>query len=645
VEEGSPATNYGAATLIGTDASPGVETFLRFDVTGLTGTVSSARLRLYASNGSADGPAVYPTGTGWAETGLTWASRPPRTGPASDDRGSVGKGAWVEFDVTPLVAGNGSFSFTLAQPGTDGADFNSREAAANRPELVLTLSGGEPPPPDTTSPTKPAGLTAQASPGRVELAWQPATDDVGVTGYDLFRENALLVSLGPVLAYTDTTVAGNTTYAYEVRARDAAGNVSPRSDAVQVTTPAAPSVFTFAPVADARVQEAKPATNYGSSGLRTDGGPAVETYLRFDLGALPGQLQSARLRLYATAGSVDGPAVYPTGSAWTETALTWASRPARTGPASDDRGALPSGAYAEWDVTALVPASGLVSFVLAQTSTDGMDFSSREAVTNRPQLVVTVTGEAPPQDTSAPSKPVGLSAAATGGRVDLAWQAATDNVGVTGYDVFRNDALLASLGAVTSYADTAVAGNTIYTYEVRARDAVGNVSARSDPATATTPDAPTVLTLSPVADSRMQEANPSTNYGTATLIGADAGPAVETVLRFDLSGVGGTVQSARLRLWATNGSVDGPAVFATSSGWTETGVTWANRPARVGSASDDLAVVTAGGWVELDVKALVLLGGPISLLLAQAGTDGADFSSREATTVERRPQLVVTLAP
>jgi hypothetical protein len=52
------------------------------------------------------------------------------------DKGSV---SWVSFDVTPLVAGDGTDGFVLAQTTSDGVDMSSREAAANGPRLVVTF--------------------------------------------------------------------------------------------------------------------------------------------------------------------------------------------------------------------------------------------------------------------------------------------------------------------------------------------------------------------------------------------------------------------------------------------------------------------------------------------------------------------------
>src|SRR5688572_16799458 len=59
VNSGSPTTNRGTATLLEVDTDPAREAHVRFGVSGLTGTVTNARLRLFAANGSGDGPAVY----------------------------------------------------------------------------------------------------------------------------------------------------------------------------------------------------------------------------------------------------------------------------------------------------------------------------------------------------------------------------------------------------------------------------------------------------------------------------------------------------------------------------------------------------------------------------------------------------------
>src|SRR5690606_16827264 len=120
---------------------------------------------------------------------------------------------------------------------SDAAAFHSREGA-NPPQLVVTSGdpggGGG----DTEAPTAPTNLTATAvAPTQVDLAWTASTDNVGVTGYDIYRNGGLLTTIGAQTSYSDTTVSPATTYSYEVKARDAAGNVSPASDPASVTTP------------------------------------------------------------------------------------------------------------------------------------------------------------------------------------------------------------------------------------------------------------------------------------------------------------------------------------------------------------------------------------------------------------------------
>ena len=93
-------------------------------------------------------------------------------------------------------------------------------------------------------------------------------------------------------------------------------------------------------------------------------------------------------------------------------------------------------------------------------------------------------------DTSAPTVPVSLAATAiSGSQIHLTWAASTDNVGVAGYQVFR-DGLPLGTAAQTSYSDAGLTASTTYTYAVAALDAAGNASARSATATATTPGAP-----------------------------------------------------------------------------------------------------------------------------------------------------------
>ena len=167
VEAATPDTNHGSATILGADTSPQKEIYLRFSVEGLAGTFVSATLRLYASNGSTNGPAVYGTATAWTETAITWnGGRPARTTGVLEDKPNIPTGTWVEWNVSALVTGNEIYSFNLAPTSSDGTDMSSREAASNRPELVVLTSsggGGDTTPPETTIDSGPSGSTNSTS--------------------------------------------------------------------------------------------------------------------------------------------------------------------------------------------------------------------------------------------------------------------------------------------------------------------------------------------------------------------------------------------------------------------------------------------------------------------------------------------------
>jgi beta-glucanase (GH16 family) len=102
--------------------------------------------------------------------------------------------------------------------------------------------------------------------------------------------------------------------------------------------------------------------------------------------------------------------------------------------------------------------------------------------------------------------------------VALSWSAATDNVGVSGYDVYRNNVLVATLGNVTSYVDEGLSPSTPYSYYVSAFDASGNVGEPSGPASAETLNAgvPANLTLPAISGIATQKQTLSASTGTWT---------------------------------------------------------------------------------------------------------------------------------
>jgi len=138
VAEANPTTNYGTASKLNVD-SPGEQSYIRFTVTGISGTVQNATLRLFVTNGSSDGPGIYGTNNSWTETGITWNNRPAATTGVIANVGAIASGNWAEYNVTAYITGNGTYNFVFLPDSTDGISFNSREGNPP-PQLVLSFA-------------------------------------------------------------------------------------------------------------------------------------------------------------------------------------------------------------------------------------------------------------------------------------------------------------------------------------------------------------------------------------------------------------------------------------------------------------------------------------------------------------------------
>ncbi|GGG32918.1 hypothetical protein GCM10011344_37320 [Dokdonia pacifica] len=98
----------------------------------------------------------------------------------------------------------------------------------------------------------------------------------------------------------------------------------------------------------------------------------------------------------------------------------------------------------------------------------------------------TVEGNTPAPDTQAPTAPSNLTASNVGETsLSLSWNASSDNVAVTDYDVYNGNAVIATT-ANTTYTVTGLSAGTTYTFSVRAKDAASNVSSASNSITVTT---------------------------------------------------------------------------------------------------------------------------------------------------------------
>jgi len=318
----------------------------------------------------------------------------------------IGAATTTNYTVSGLAAGT-TYAFTVK-----GKDAAGNLSAASNTVNVTTL--------DTTVPSTPASLTATGTTeSATTLNWTASTDNVRVTGYDVFR-NGVLLATATTTTYTASGLNANTTYAFTVKAKDAAGNVSATSNSVSVTT-----LDTTAPTTP---------TNLTATGTT----------------------QSA-------------------------TALSWTASTDNVSVTSYD--IFRNGTYLASANTNSYAATGLNAGTTYTFTVKAKDAAGNISASSNTVSVTTLTNNT---DSSAPSTPTNLTAAlTTQNSTALAWNASTDNVGVTGYDIFRNGVYLATANT-NSYAVTGLNGSTSYSFNVKAKDAAGNVSATSNTVTINT---------------------------------------------------------------------------------------------------------------------------------------------------------------
>ena len=243
-------------------------------------------------------------------------------------------------------------------------------------------------------------------------------------------------------------------------------------------------------------------------------------------------------------------------------------------------------------------------------------------------------------DITPPSIPTGLTATAvSSSQINLSWSASDDNVGVTGYKVYRGGIEIATT-ASTSYSDTGRSPSTTYTYRVAAFDAAGNTSDQSLPASATTQaSSGATLTFNSTADATIKPGSPTTNFGSSKLE-VDNTPVEHFLLKFTVSGIGAPIVSAKLRLYNINDSNKGGDFYrVANNAWSESSVTWNTAPAADATIIASLGAVAVNTWYEVDVTSLIPGNGTYSLRVTSTSADGADYRSKE--TAGFAPQLVV----
>jgi chitodextrinase len=349
-------------------------------------------------------------------------------------------GFWKSTSVA-----NGRHSFQVLAVNDAGAMVASDTVTATVSNTTTTT----PPPatPDTTAPTAPGNLHVVSSTGTgITIAWNAATDNVGVAGYDTYRGTSQTGQTQQTTATYGGLTCG-TAYQLAVDAYDAAGNKSARVDLSATTAACGDSTPPTAP------------TNVTVSNRTI-----------------------------------------------TSIALIWE-------PSTDNTAVAGYGIYNAGElVSTTTGATGILGNLACGTNytlaVDAFDTSGNSSAKTTVMVSTLACG-----DTTPPSQPTGLkTVSSTTTSVTLGWTAATDNVGVTSYDVLKAGTKVGS-STTTSYQVTGLTCGTSYSLGVRALDGAGNTSP---------------LSAMSASTSACANQSPSSSFPNASNTGVPAGTTLHT---------------------------------------------------------------------------------------------------------------------
>ncbi len=434
------------------------------------------------------------TGRSATEVDISWAA-------STDDVSVTGyhvyrDGSQVATTTDPNYSDTGLAPNTNHSYTVTAFDAVPNESAQSGALAAATLA-------DTSPPSVPGNVHQTSSTtSSISLAWNTSNDNVATTTYDIYR-NGSLVRSQPGTSFTDTGLAVYTGYTYNIAARDAANNGSNLStglfagSAQDTTAPSVPdnlrkvsstvssiSLAWNASTDDVGVTGYKvyrSGTLIGTTGgtSYSDSGLNVSSSYTYTISAYDNATNSsAQSASYATTSSNDiapptiASNVHTTSVLDTSVSLAWNA-------STDDVGVTGYKVYRSGTLIGTTGGtsytdSGLTPVTQYDYTIKAYDAASNEATASAVLQVTTA------YDTTAPSVPAGLQAtSATDTTISLSWSAATDNVGVTGYDLYRGSSIITTTTG-TSFTDTGLSVNTGYSYRIRAHDASGNNSTQSN---------------------------------------------------------------------------------------------------------------------------------------------------------------------
>jgi hypothetical protein len=159
VDQSSPDKNFGTNRSIRVDGSPLVRSYLRFNVSGINGTISGVTLRIYANSSSKSGFEVHKVAdNSWQENNITF-NNAPNPGTKAGTSPGFSSHVWVTANVSGLLNGDGTVSIVLAGIDQTAINLAARDDNHHQPQLLVEIGSAEPTATSTTPPNPTATRT------------------------------------------------------------------------------------------------------------------------------------------------------------------------------------------------------------------------------------------------------------------------------------------------------------------------------------------------------------------------------------------------------------------------------------------------------------------------------------------------------
>ncbi len=584
--------NYGTKSTAKVESGK-FSSYFKFSVSGVSGSVQSARLRLRVGDSSSDagdtGGSIFlvsndfATGGGaWNEEQLTAGNAPNATGSPLSTVGPVALNETVDFDVTGAVTGNGIFSFALTSSSPDQVKYYSKEGAFV-PELIIeTSSGGGNVVPiavDDNAST-PEGISVvvnvlnndsdpdgSLAPSTVAIVAEP-TDGTAV-----INPNSGIVTYTPESGFSGTD-------SFEYTVEDNLGGVS-NSATVTVSV-----------------------TGNNSSPIASDDNASTDEDVPVIIDVVGNDSDSD--------GSIDPGTVS-----------------VATGPSN---GAV-----------SVDPTSGEVTYIGAPDffGDDSFGYTVRDnegAVSNEATVFIAVQAvNDPPIAVNDAAIIEGSSEVINVTANDIDPEGALDvtTVTITSFPSQGSVVVNPFSGIITYTAGSGFSGSDAFSYKVE--DDGGLVSNAATVTVSEPGSQTTVFTFQASDDVYTKSTDPISNFGSGNTLKVES-PKFISYLKFHISGLNGAVQSATLKLFVASPSENGGSIYlisnnleGTSTPWVESTLTAGNAPQITTAALDNFGQADENDTLTVDLTAAITGDGTYSFAIQSSSTDQVKYAANESS--------------